>query len=174
MATYICSDPHFGHENVIKYEDRPFSSVEEMDKTLIVNWNNVVRDSKRDKVWCLGDIGFRYSKEMMTELLKKLNGRKYLIMGNHDRAHSVKWWKDVGFEFVSEWPIIYRSFYILSHEPVYLNKSMPFKNLHGHTHGIKMDYEGYVNVCVEHTGYKPVDIETLIIKEEVQEEDQPE
>lgn len=53
---YLISDMHFGHPNIIKYENRPFSSVEEMDAAIMNNWNATV--GKDDKVFILGDVSF--------------------------------------------------------------------------------------------------------------------
>lgn len=78
---YFTSDLHFGHKNIIKYEDRPFSSVEEMDEFLIYKWNSKV--GKNDEVYILGDFGF-VSGTRANELLDRLNGKKFLIKGNHD------------------------------------------------------------------------------------------
>lgn len=57
---YYIGDLHFGHENVIKFDRRPFSSVEEMDKTLIERWNRKV--SKEDVVYVVGDFAYRNEK----------------------------------------------------------------------------------------------------------------
>lgn len=78
---YFTSDLHFGHKNIIKYEGRPFGSVAEMDEALIQKWNSKVK--KEDEVYILGDFGF-VNGERANELLDRLNGRKYLIKGNHD------------------------------------------------------------------------------------------
>lgn len=78
---YFTSDLHFYHENVIKHENRPFSYVEEMNQTLINNWNKKVGVS--DEVYILGDVtmkGATYAKE----ILEQLNGYKYLIKGMID------------------------------------------------------------------------------------------
>lgn len=78
---FYISDLHLGHNNCIKFDDRPFSSVEEMNACIIANWNAVVR--KEDNVFVLGD--FAWNNEMGDEALKKLNGNKFLVLGNHDR-----------------------------------------------------------------------------------------
>lgn len=84
---FFTSDTHFGHSNIIKFEaeNRPFTSTEEMDEVLIERWNAVVKP--RDIVYHLGDAimgDFRAGVEKM----KRLNGQKILIPGNHDRIFS--------------------------------------------------------------------------------------
>ena len=80
MTLYI-ADIHFGHENVIEFDQRPFNSVEEMDLAIINNWNSEV--SPRDDVWVAGDL-MCYNKAPEEWYLKQLNGHIHLIIGNHD------------------------------------------------------------------------------------------
>lgn len=82
--TFFTSDLHFGHKNVIKFDNRPFSSVEEMDDTLIENWNTKV--DNKDIVYILGDVSW-YNDQETADILHKLKGHKILIKGNHDRVH---------------------------------------------------------------------------------------
>jgi len=77
----------FGHTNIIKHCNRPFSSVEEMDQTMIGNWNKMV--SPQDTVIHLGDFSFK-SSDNVEKYVKKLNGHKILLLGNHDKYDSVK------------------------------------------------------------------------------------
>lgn len=78
---YYTSDLHLGHENIISISKRPFATVEEMDETLITNWNSVVQ--KDDTVFILGDLIFRTAQDP-EYYLHRLKGRKVLILGNHD------------------------------------------------------------------------------------------
>lgn len=80
---YYTSDLHLGHNNVIRFDNRPFSSVEEMDKTLIDNWNSRVTD--KDDIYIVGDLIYKSSKPAV-EYLKQLKGKKHLIIGNHEKA----------------------------------------------------------------------------------------
>ena len=80
---FYISDTHFGHHNIIRYDNRHFVSVEEMDSTLIKNWNSVV--SSEDTVYILGDTSW-YQEEETSKILAQLNGYKILIKGNHDRV----------------------------------------------------------------------------------------
>ena len=79
---FFTSDQHYGHFNIIRYCNRPFSSVEEMDETLIQNHNKKVRQS--DIVYMVGDLAFHKDRAQIIALLKRLNGRKILVTGNHD------------------------------------------------------------------------------------------
>jgi len=151
---YIWSDLHLNHSNIIEYEKRPFSSVQEMNKTLLDAWKNTI--GSKDTIINLGDFALGMNKESLEKLVKNLPGTKILILGNHDIGHSTKWWREVGFDEVSKYPIIYDGFYILSHESLYVGKEMPYVNVHGHTHGESTDNPQKVNVSVEVLGYKPI------------------
>lgn len=78
---FFTSDTHFGHENIIKFCNRPFKSKKEMDKILIENWNNKVPDD--GLVFHLGDFAWGDFK-FWTYIREKLNGTIILIKGNHD------------------------------------------------------------------------------------------
>lgn len=78
---FFTSDMHFGHEGVLKFANRPHSNIEEMDNTLICNWNDTVPTD--GLTFVLGDIGF-CSNSTITDIFSRLNGTKILIRGNHD------------------------------------------------------------------------------------------
>ena len=80
---FFTSDLHLGHENCIRLCNRPFSSIEEMDEILIENWNHKV--TGKDTVYILGDLIYR-SQKPPEEYLRRLRGKKHLILGNHDRG----------------------------------------------------------------------------------------
>ena len=81
---YYIADTHFGHANILKHDHRPFENTEEMDTTLINNWNERVKTN--DDVYIIGDLCFRNADHPEEWYLKRLNGRKHLIIGNHDKA----------------------------------------------------------------------------------------
>jgi calcineurin-like phosphoesterase family protein len=94
---FFTSDHHFGHTNVIKFCDRPFETVEEMNEALIQRWNEKI--SPEDEVYHVGDFGMTKDREMISDILDRLNGTIYLIVGNHEGAalnhrKRFKWVKD--------------------------------------------------------------------------------
>jgi len=155
---FMTSDLHFVHKQIIDYENRPFRNVDEMNETLVINWNSVV-DSATDKVFVLGDFCFG-GIERTKEFLRRLNGYKILVKGCHD-PYSVSLFMDSGFKEVYEYPIIYDQYYMLSHKPLYVSSAMPYANIHGHTHGNSFDHVQSVNVSVEVTEYKPLNFEYI-------------
>lgn len=78
---YYIADTHFGHSNIIRYDNRPFDNVQEMDEALIDRWNETVTDD--DTVYVLGDFSW-YPEDKTLEILDTLVGRKVLVKGNHD------------------------------------------------------------------------------------------
>ena len=77
------ADLHLGHKAIIKMQNRPFADVEEMNETIIANYN--ARVGKNDKVYILGDITHHLPEEEAMKMIKRLNGKKHLIIGNHDK-----------------------------------------------------------------------------------------
>lgn len=123
---------------------------------LVHYWNRVVKND--DVVWFLGDLGFGDS-ETVKGLAQKLNGHKRMIMGNHDKQ-SVGYYKECGFEFVSQYPIILKRWFVLSHAPLeYINENSPFFNIYGHVHShemFKTVTEHSQCVCIERQDFMPI------------------
>lgn len=82
MITHFYSDPHFGHPQILEYADRPFENATHMDECLIDNYNGVVDED--DHVLWLGDCGWDMAN--LLNCANSMNGRKTLILGNHDRS----------------------------------------------------------------------------------------
>ena len=80
---FFTSDHHFGHKNIIQFSERPFKDVAEMDDILIERWNEKV--SPEDEVYHLGDMGLSSSGKLR-KILDRLNGKIYLINGNHEKS----------------------------------------------------------------------------------------
>lgn len=83
MNIFFTSDTHFGHANIIRYCNRPFKDVTEMNETIISNWNNKVKAN--DIVYHLGDFCFGSSHDAVN-IINRLNGSIHLIKGNHEKA----------------------------------------------------------------------------------------
>ena len=156
MRTFFIGDTHFGHGQVIGFEGRPFTDWQEMDEILIRKWNDTVTDE--DRVFMIGDFSF-HGEEMTREIGSKLRGHKILVKGNHDEGTEA-FYRQCGFESVYSFPIVLDGFWLISHEPLYLNKNMPYANIYGHVHGNEM----YKDVsqhsfcaCVERNDYAPVE-----------------
>lgn len=156
---YFIADTHFSDDAIRRYENRPYSNVQEMNESLIENWNSVVMDA--DEVYVLGDFGAIAHQDETgnsTNVLGKLNGTKYLVKGNHD-TESNEYYRKAGFAEVYDKPVILDSFWILSHEPLYVCENMPYANLFGHVHNSPLyrDYSSqHYCVSVERIGYEPI------------------
>lgn len=104
--TFFIADTHFDDENIIIYENRPFDCVSDMNKGLISYWNDTV--GADDDVYVLGDFGCD-TKENLGKILSQLNGRKYLIKGNHD-IYPNNVYRRCGFAEVYDKPVILDGF----------------------------------------------------------------
>ncbi len=147
MYFYI-SDLHLDHKNVIKYDGRPFADCEEMQQTLIRNWNNAV--APNDNVYLLGDITWKNLTGL--GFLQQVKGKKYLILGNHDRAKSELM---KCFEWVKEYAVIQdgETDVVLCHYPIasWYNQFRGSVHLYGHVHN-NPDYDAYLRyleICDE-------------------------
>lgn len=159
---WVISDTHFYHDNIIEYTNRPFKDAMTMNLAIRDNWNSVV--APEDKVYHLGDVymGARgRSREEIEAFLKSLNGKKRLILGNHDAGHDhviqrvfekiylIRWFKEYGI--------------VLSHIPMHIDSiKKDYVNVHGHIHE-KLSPKGpYRNVSVEWTNYRPIEITEIL------------
>ena len=166
---YFTSDLHLGHNNIIKYTNRPFKDYEEMDNILIKNWNNVISD--KDDVYILGDISMN-SPEVVDRYLQRMSGRKYLIKGNHDyfaekyKGNQLMWIKDYYELKVNKQNIL-----VLSHYPFSeWNRSYHGSiHLHGHQHN-HSDYnlnqrknnKNRYDVGVDANDFKPISLDKIL------------
>ena len=109
---FFTSDTHFGHSKIIDYCKRPFSSIEEHDKTLIQNWNNTV--GQDDTVFHLGDFAYGNS-QFIANIIKQLNGNIILIKGNHDLRNM----NPTLYNIFSD--VVYQARILIDKQTVYLN-----------------------------------------------------
>lgn len=171
---WITSDTHFGHSNIIEYGPRPFNNIHQHDQTLLENWNSVVKPG--DKVYHLGDVYMGCSGEYAWEILKRLHGKKRLILGNHDDGKNAvlqRWFQEI---------IMWRAWgdlgLILSHVPLHesnlgTRRKKRILNVHGHIHGNPSPSIQYMNACVEWTQYKPIHLDECIARQKVYENEGP-
>lgn len=141
---YFTSDTHFNHDNIIRFCDRPFKSVQEMDEELIRRWNSVVGPD--DIVFHLGDFAWGGS-QVWNSVLDRLNGHIYLVLGNHDiknlRQGYISKFEWVGYQM--QITIEGRSVY-LNHVPfltvpgVYRSADQQVWQLFGHVHSTPDSY----------------------------------
>lgn len=133
--TFFISDLHLGHKNALAFDNRPFLSVDEQNKTIIENWNKTVDDL--DTVYILGDISF-YGPVKTCEIFNQLNGKKHLIIGNHD--HKLLKNQDVKRLFVDiqekETITINKQTLVLHHTPIQFFDNAHHGGYHfyGHVH----------------------------------------
>lgn len=165
---YFISDPHFGHENILKMCQRPFESVEEMNEAMIDAWNQ--RVTGNDTVFILGDLFYRCPDP--EPILQRLKGKKRLIIGNHDSSWMDK--VDLSRYFVSVDPFLEITDGVraitLCHYPLLTWKhKLRTYMVHGHIHNdttsdffpLLVARERVLNAGVEVNGYRPVTFEEL-------------
>lgn len=156
---FLTSDLHLDHENIIKYCNRPFKNVQEMNYVLIKNWNEIV--GKKDTVYYLGDFCFcknKKDKQKIGYFINLLNGKKIFIKGNHDKFikghhHFILNYKN-------------KPFYLV-HNPLEIPSSWKGWAIFGHVHNNKGDLfidkkNKRINVSTEITDFKPVSIDEII------------
>lgn len=152
MKIFITADTHFGHTKILKYCDRPFHDIEEMDNTLVGNWNNVV--AKKDTVYHLGDFSFSKTTFVTPDVL---NGNIYLIKGNHDKKIPK------GFKGIYEYlEISFNSkTIVLSHYPfeVWNKKHYGSLHFHGHCHGTARKMLNRLDVGTDCHDFCPISLE---------------
>jgi calcineurin-like phosphoesterase family protein len=188
MTNWFTSDTHFCHANIIKYSNRPFASVEQMNEALIQRWNSCVKPT--DSVIHLGDYGLG-GLENCLPILSRLNGRKYLVPGNHDKCSPSYYpldkrhravdfqqrYLDAGFEDICENVQMIETellgYVVLSHFP-YVGDSGPEDRhvefrpkdkgmwlIHGHVHERWAQRGKMINVGVDARNGYPVSEEQI-------------
>ena len=158
MTDFFTADTHFGHKNIIDYDQRPFSSVEEMDNAIISNWNRVVKEG--DTVYHLGDFAFKTPEKY----IKRLNGNIILIRGNHDNFTKKK--ESELFVSVHDISVLKPKEgqrIVLCHYPLRSWQYMQFGSyhLHGHTHGTIEPLYNTLDVGIMESNFAPVSLEDI-------------
>jgi len=171
LDTWIISDTHFFHDNIVKYCNRPEDHTERIAKA----WRSMILPS--DTVLHLGDLfmGINRNDPNLTFLLASLTGRKYLIMGNHDRQKE-RFYSDFGYTVVEPFTMILSDGLKIrfSHYPeACINTKADLDwnvDIHGHIHNngygseILVPGRKYINVSIEETDYKPIRLKDILKK----------
>ena len=171
-AVFLVSDTHFGHAGVCRFTEddgvtkiRPWTDPDEMDEAMVKMWNETVRPT--DKVYHLGDVVIN---RKALGIMRRLNGDKVLIRGNHDIFRDEEYREH--FRELRAYHVM--NGMILSHIPIHEDSLGRFGvNIHGHLHTNRVMVRGfngkpvsvdnrYHCVCVEQTGFKPILFEDVI------------
>lgn len=167
MATLITADNHFGHKNIIKFCNRPFNNVNEMDEAMIANWNRVVTNN--DEIYVVGDFAYSCSLEYSMSVVKRLNGTKHLIVGNHDKlALQMNAIRPRTWETIHELSeiIIDNQRIVLCHYALrtWHHSSKGVIQLFGHTHGKVPPYGKSFDCGVDCWNFTPINGKQILDK----------
>lgn len=178
---FYISDLHFGHNNVIKFDNRPFKTTEEMNETLINNWNSRVKPG--DTVYVLGDFSMYLTPVEAIDILRRLNGNIHLIKGNHDKTlgsakgkfasvHDILTVKDTIGPDNTPCSVVLSHYFM----PCYLHNQYAY-HLYGHSHStaefvIEEEIKAHLrangkrceayNVGCMHLGYTPRTLDEIV------------
>ena len=168
---FYTSDLHFFHTNVLKYESRPFSSIDEMNEALIAKWNS--RVSPSDEVYILGDFCFDKKGLRANAVLDRLNGQKFLIRGNHDYFVNAPGFDSSKFIWIKDYARIKDGGHsvILFHYPIAVWDKKHHNSIHlyghihsnkGDNHPLQWDLGNAFNVGVDVCDFEPKTLDELI------------
>lgn len=175
MQTWFISDTHFGHKNILHLgKGRPFESIAEHDNTLIRVWNSMIQPD--DVVYHLGDVSngmqSQESQQRLSSLLSRLNGKKFLVPGNHDFVKNGKILPALLDHFeilphvhtisvdgqrivlchypILEWPHFYRkAWHLHGHQHGFLNNPVSALTKHGYRLDVGVDAWHYAPVSMK-------------------------
>ena len=159
MTVFFTADTHFGHEGAIRQNGRPFASVDDMNREMAARWNAVV--APQDEIWHLGDFAYKMPLDDARKIFGTLNGRKSLIVGNHDKATVRTWpWESVHdlHEIAVDGRRVVLCHYPLAEWPGYYRDSV---HLFGHVHGNR-HVAGAVDVGVDCWDFRPVPLDEIL------------
>lgn len=160
MFDWFISDTHFSHEKILQFEPdaRPFVDIEAHDEFMIQAWNRRVKPD--DTILHLGDVCFKPATRL-EPVMSRLNGKKVLLLGNHDTTPSEEYLK-----YFDKLLSVYedkKQGVIFSHYPLHPSQlEYRYKiNVHGHSHSKVLDDKRYVNISCEHTTLAPIHVDDL-------------
>ena len=177
MTTFFTADHHYNHANILKYEPRPWKSVDKMNNALIRKHNEVV--SPQDTVFHIGDFSLSKNEQYIQGILSKLNGIHHLVLGNHDKLKPFVY-EECGFVSIHTSLAIYPdesskldlvrlgfdpSVVYLFHDPCKAICAKSNLCLCGHVHSLFSMVNNVYNVGVDVTdNYQPVTLSSIIQK----------
>jgi len=152
---FFTADEHYGHKNIIKYCNRPFKSISEMDNILISNHNDTVQNG--DRVYHLGDFTLA-PKKYAYRYLERLNGEHTMIRGSHDK------WMDRGFKEIIEITIEGQRI-VLCHYAMRTWAASHYNSwqLYGHSHGTLTPIGKQMDVGVDVCQFRPISFEDISV-----------
>lgn len=153
---YFTSDEHYYNKNIIQYCKRPFSSVEEMNESLIKNHNELVKNN--DRVIHLGDFVFLKNSSEIFKIISRLNGNHTFLYGSHDI-----WLKDKKYDQIWEKKIDNR-FIVCCHYAMRVWPRSHYNSWHlyGHSHGKLEPMGKQWDVGVDNNNYYPVSFDQIV------------
>jgi calcineurin-like phosphoesterase family protein len=171
--TFFISDTHFFHKNVIRLCNRPFIDINDMHEKMIDNWNAIVPEDGH--VFHLGDVGFKGSPAKLRQLLNRLNGNIYLIMGNHEQDATgsecigrFKWVEKYKAVSINKSDGSFQDIFLCHYSMEVWNKSHAGNvwSLYGHSHGNLPENPNSFkfDVGVDCWNYEPVSFERVAEK----------
>jgi calcineurin-like phosphoesterase family protein len=159
---YFIGDMHLGDETIIKLEKRPFEDSLDQTDVFVKNWNSLITDN--DIVYVVGDfLDKNYSSYHLAKV-QTLKGKKYLIRGNHDTFSDEFYRNECKFINVYDNPILLDNFWIISHDPQYINCYFPYANIFAHVHNnpiYKTHSSRHYCVSAERTNYYPISFDFI-------------
>lgn len=163
MTEWFTADQHYHHEIILEYEFRPFKNTREMNSFMIEQHNNVVKPT--DTIYMLGDfcLAGKENSATYTKLIKALNGRKILILGNHD-LHNPFTYVNFGFESVHTSYHYHKKsidFYMV-HDPAIAGVMRNKLFVHGHVHKLFTRTENSLNVGVDVHNFTPISLDYVV------------
>jgi len=154
---WFTADPHFDHENIIEYCKRPFKNIGEMNRVIVGRHNSKVCPT--DIVYFIGDISLSKSPFLIERFVNRLNGIKFLILGNHDKLNPFDY---VDMGFVSVHTSLEKEGIVMVHDPAIscVDRSKTF--LCGHIHELFKVQKNVINVGVDVWDFFPVSLEQIM------------
>jgi len=160
--TLFTADTHFGHENILRFCNRPWATIEEHDRALVELWNAVVAPA--DTVYVVGDFAHKVHPRRLRAIFESLRGEKHLVIGNHEKTPTLQLpWASVSERLTVT---VDGQRLLLDHYPgrSWHGSSRGVVQLYGHVHGRLPDLHNAGDVGVDRWGYMPTTLPQIIAR----------